>query len=126
MLHAVYEDADLVCDLLQKYDITQAHFHWFKGSSSTLQRMAQCGYYISFTPDILYEPEIQAIAKHYPMNLVMVETDGPWPFEGPITNQMTHPAMIHESASFYARLCNVPLEQVYRQFTHNTKQFYRL
>ncbi|WP_232700244.1 TatD family hydrolase [Brevibacillus daliensis] len=41
VLHAVYEDAELVCDLLQKYDVKKAHFHWFKGSKETLTRMEQ-------------------------------------------------------------------------------------
>lgn len=126
VLHAVYEDADVVCDLLEEYDIKQAHFHWFKGSAATLQRMVQRGYYISFTPDILYEEEIQEIALHYPIEQVMLETDGPWPFEGPFAEQMTHPAMIHESASFYAQLCHRPLDEVCEQIRLNTEKFYKL
>lgn len=126
VLHAVYEDADIVCDMLDEYDIRQAHFHWFKGSTATLQRMAQRGYYISFTPDITYEKEIQEIALHYPIEQVMFETDGPWRFEGPFTGQVTHPSMIHESASLYAKLCNKSLDEVCMQVTHNTKDFYRL
>jgi TatD DNase family protein len=126
VLHAVYEDADIVCDLLEAHDISKAHFHWFKGSSATLQRMAQRGYYISFTPDILYEEEIQEIALHYPIEQVMLETDGPWPFEGPFAGQMTHPSMIHESASFYAQLCHRPLHEVCEQIRLNTKKFYNL
>jgi TatD DNase family protein len=126
VLHAVYEDADIVCDLLDEYDIKQAHFHWFKGSTETLQRMAQRGYYISFTPDILYEEEIQEIALHYPIEQVMLETDGPWPFEGPFTGQMTHPSMIHASASFYAQLCDRSLDEVCDQISLNTKRFFNL
>lgn len=126
VLHAVYEDADIVCDLLDEYDIKQAHFHWFKGSTKTLQRMARRGYYISFTPDILYEEEIQEIALHYPIEQVMLETDGPWPFEGPFAGQMTHPSMIHESASLYAQLCQRSLDEVCTQIRLNTKKFYNL
>lgn len=29
VLHAVYEDADVVCDLLEKHKVSRAHFHWF-------------------------------------------------------------------------------------------------
>ena len=28
---------------------------------------------------------------------MMVETDGPWPFEGPFQDKLTHPSMIHHS-----------------------------
>lgn len=59
VLHAVYEDADIACELLQKHSVTRAHFHWFKGSKATIELMAKRGYSISFTPDITYEVEIQ-------------------------------------------------------------------
>src|SRR5690606_34414507 len=80
-LHAVYEHADIVCELLEKYEISKAHCHWFKGSPGTLERMKRAGYFISITPDVIYEEEIQIIVKHYPMEQLMVETDGPWPLK---------------------------------------------
>src|SRR5690606_40734669 len=64
--------------LLEKYSVKKAHFHWFKGDNKTLQHMAENGYFISFTPDLMYEEEIQTIARNYPLEQVMVETDGPW------------------------------------------------
>src|SRR5699024_8022176 len=30
VLHAIYEDANIVYDLLEKYRVERAHFHWFK------------------------------------------------------------------------------------------------
>ena len=95
VLHAVYEDAEIVCDLLAKNGIKRAHFHWFKGSNETVERMISAGYYISITPDVLYEEEIRALVRKYPLALMMVETDGPWPFEGPFAGEETHPRMIH-------------------------------
>ncbi len=76
VLHAVYEDADTACDLLEKHGVTKAHFHWFKGSASTIDRMKRSGYFISFTPDIWYEEEIRNLAAAYPLELMMAETDG--------------------------------------------------
>src|SRR5690625_3952729 len=37
VLHAIYEDAPLVCDLLEKYSFEKAHFHWFKGDKKTIE-----------------------------------------------------------------------------------------
>lgn len=104
ILHAVYEDAKIACDLLEKHQVQQAHFHWFKGDVATVQRMAANGYYISFTPDIVYEEEIQALALQYPPQLVMSETDGPWPFEGPFAGQTTSPWMVSEVIRTYSKL----------------------
>lgn len=126
VLHAVYEDADLVCDLLTKHEFHHAHFHWFKGSQQTVERMIDNGYFISITPDIVYEPEIQQLAKKYPLNQLMVETDGPWPFEGPFQGKMTHPAMISSVISKIAEIKGIEKEEAKRIVTENTRKFYRI
>lgn len=124
VLHAVYEDADIVCDLLEKHSIKKAHFHWFKGSRSTVERMIQAGYFISITPDVLYEEEIRTLVRDYPIALLMVETDGPWPFEGPFEGQQTHPRMIHAVIEQIALLKGLPVEEATLTLLNNTKQFY--
>jgi TatD DNase family protein len=124
ILHAVYEDAPIVCDLLENYSYNKAHFHWFKGDSKTIERMILNGYFISVTPDILYEQEIQEIVRKYPLSQMMVETDGPWPFKGPFQKFMTHPNMIHQSILKIASVKKMDAEEVYRVLYENTKQFY--
>lgn len=126
ILHAVYEDADILCDLLAKYGITKAHFHWFKGSSHTVNRMIEAGYYISVTPDVLYEEEIRSLVRIYPLELLMVETDGPWPFEGPFTGRETHPIMIHAVIEEIASIKGVSLDKTAAVILENTKRFYQL
>ncbi|WP_174479806.1 TatD family hydrolase [Paenibacillus borealis] len=126
VLHAVYEDAWTVCDLLEQHHITRAHFHWFKGPGDTVDRMISRGYYISFTPDILYEQEIQDLARRYPPELVMAETDGPWPFEGPFTGRTTHPAMVHDVAAAWGALHGYTAGEAKAILTANTLRFYGL
>jgi TatD DNase family protein len=126
VLHAIYEDADLVCDLLEKHQINHAHFHWFKGSPSTIKRMMHNRFFISVTPDCLYEEEIHALIEQYPLELIMVETDGPWPFDGPFEDQKTHPKMIHESVRKISEIKNQAIETVYGRLYKNTVNFYRL
>ncbi|WP_231734970.1 TatD family hydrolase [Bacillus sp. FJAT-29937] len=126
VLHAVYEDAKIVCDLLEKHSISKAHFHWFKGDELTINRMIQNGYFISITPDVLYENDIKELVKKYPLEQIMVETDGPWPFEGPFTGMQTHPQMMHKSLEEIARLKRMPITEVYSIVRENTVGFYRL
>ncbi|WP_407272617.1 TatD family hydrolase [Radiobacillus sp. PE A8.2] len=104
VLHAVYGDAPVVCDLLEKHGVKRAHFHWFKGDVNTVHRMMENGYFISITPDCLYEAEIQQLVTRYPLAQMMIETDGPWPFEGPFADQMTHPKMMHDTVGKIAEL----------------------
>ncbi|WHY69717.1 TatD family hydrolase [Neobacillus sp. SuZ13] len=126
VLHAVYDDAPLVCDLLEKYSVSKAHFHWFKGDQKTIDRMIRNGYHISITPDVVYEQEIQQLVSIYPLELIMVETDGPWPFEGPFAGKMTHPNMMEESIRKIALLKKLSAEEVSDVFHQNTKRFYQL
>ncbi|WP_112180221.1 MULTISPECIES: TatD family hydrolase [Paraliobacillus] len=126
VLHAVYDDAPIVCDLLEKHNLKDVHFHWFKGDQHTIDRMIDNGYFISITPDCLYEEEIQTLVTSYPLNQMMVETDGPWPFEGPVSKEKTHPKMIHQSIAKIAELKQLPISEVYQQLYNNTKTFYRL
>lgn len=126
VLHAVYDDAPFVCDLLEKHSVRKAHFHWFKGDENTVERMAGNGYFISITPDVVYEEEIQQLVQRYPLEQMMIETDGPWPFEGPFQGQMTHPNMMMESIKMIAKLKKRSNDEVAGILIRNTKFFYNL
>ncbi|WP_373229955.1 TatD family hydrolase [Cohnella sp.] len=124
VLHAVYEDAETVLDLLERYSIRKAHFHWFKGSASTAARLISDGYYISVTPDVLYEPEIRELAAVFPLNRLMVETDGPWPFEGPFTGKQTEPGMVRDVIREISLLRGLDEEKVAEAVNDNSRNFY--
>lgn len=126
VLHAVYEDAKLACDILEKHGHTKAHFHWFKGPEESIKRMIANGYFISITPDVVYETEIQQLVERYPLELMMVETDGPWPFEGPFAGQTTHPSMMSASIEKIAEIKKLPVKEVQVVLLANTKQFYKI
>lgn len=126
ILHAVYEDAPFVCDLLEKHSIHRAHFHWFKGDDKTIERMIRNQYHISVTPDLIYKERTRNLVKMYPLDLIMVETDGPWPFEGPFKEEQTHPKMIHQSLREIAKIKKCSREEVYETIYKTTTHFYRL
>ncbi|WP_409253271.1 TatD family hydrolase [Bacillus sp. SCS-153A] len=126
ILHAIYEDADSAISMLERASVRKAHFHWFKGSPKTMERMKDNGYYLSVTPDILYEEEIMSIADAYPLHRILVETDGPWRFEGPFTERMTQPGMIHEMVRKLAQIKGESVEDVYKVLLDNTKLLYEI
>ena len=126
VLHAVYEDVEIACDLLEKHNIIHAHFHWFKGSDAVLERIITNGYRVSVTPDVMYKKKIQHLVKQTPLSQLMVETDGPWPFEGEFSGKVTHPSMMHKSVQMIAKLKGMELSETYRQLYETTMNFYRL
>lgn len=126
ILHAVYEDAPIVVDLLETHSIKKAHFHWFKGDTKTVERLIQNDYFISITPDVLYEKEIQGLIRRYPLSLLMIETDGPWPFEKQFKDKMTHPKMIHDIVKKIASIKQMNEQDVAATLFTNTTNFYNL
>jgi len=126
VLHAVYEDATIAVDLLEMYRWKKAHFHWFKGNEQITHRMVENGYLFSVTPDVVYEEEIQNLVRQVPLEQLMVETDGPWPFEGPFEARMTHPDMIGESVLCMAGIKKKPVSETADVLLNNTIRFYRL
>ncbi|WP_248928455.1 TatD family hydrolase [Paenibacillus hamazuiensis] len=124
VLHAVYEDADLACDLLEKHGVGRAHFHWFKGSPDTLRRMQQNGYFVSVTPDVVYKERTKSLVEAYPLGLLMAETDDPWPFQGPYEGRRTHPGMIRDSVREIAAIKHISEEEAGAVLLENTRRFY--
>ncbi|OQR58563.1 TatD family hydrolase [Bacillus sp. CDB3] len=123
VLHAVYEDADTVCDFLEEYKVSRAHFHWFKGSEETMKRMMRNGYYISITPDVLHKEKIRKIVSYYPLEYMMVETDGPWEFQ---EDTLTHPYMIKDVLQEISIIKKISVEKVTEQIYANTVRFYKV
>ena len=124
-LHAVHDCAPIVCDLLERYSIKKAHFHWFKGDERIISRIQQNQYYISITPDIMYKEKIQQLANRFPIEQLLVETDGPWPFEDCFTGIKTHPRMIHDTIHQLSKLKQLPESYVYNQIYSNTLKLYQ-
>jgi TatD DNase family protein len=126
-LHAVYSDAPVVCDLLEKYSVSKAHFHWFKGDQRTTERMLANGYFVSITPEVaMEEPENVALVRSYSINQIMVETDGPWPFEGRFSGKRTHPLMMKESLEKIAEIKGMNIQDINTQIRNNTKIFFNI
>lgn len=123
-LHAIYDDAAVVCHLLEEHSIKQAHFHWYKGSDEMTDRLIHNGYHISITPDVLYEKRTMDLVQKYPLHLMMVETDGPWEFDGPFKNQMTHPKMIHQVIEKIGKIKQLSYEEVAKVIYDTTADFY--
>lgn len=126
VLHAVYEDGTKACDIVERHRVKRVHFHWFKGDEATVERMIRLGCMISVTPDVAYEKEIRSLVKRYPLEQMMAETDGPWPFEGPYEGRMTVPEMVHEVIEQIAAIKQLSVWEVREQLLLNTRQFYQL
>ena len=123
-LHAVHDKAAIVIDLLQREQVTKAHFHWLKADSATLQAIIQSGYMVSVTPEVCYRKRDEILAAQVPLGQLLLETDGPWPFAGPFQGKQTTPVFLQDSAIKIAELKEIPLSAAKKYVTRNARMFY--
>lgn len=69
---------DIVFEILRKNKVRHAIFHWYSGKLSTLNEIANAGYYFSINPKMLYSKNGQKILNRIPKHLMLFETDGPF------------------------------------------------
>ncbi|HNO79520.1 MAG TPA: TatD family hydrolase [Phycisphaerae bacterium] len=134
-------DYPLVIHCREAYDDTEAAliehgfkdrplvFHCFTGTEAEAGRIAANGWRISFTGIVTFKgsTELQAIARAYPDEHLMMETDSPYLSPTPVRHvRPNEPAHVAHTARFLAELRGVPFEVLAAQATRNTRAFFRL
>lgn len=104
-------------------------FHCFTGTAGEASRIAENGWRISFTGIVTFPKStwLHEIAKSYPEDALMLETDSPYLSPVPVRGkQPNEPAHIAHTARFLAKLRDVAYEELVAQTGRNTQQFFRL
>ncbi len=112
-LHSASAEDD-VLEMIVKYDIKKAIFHWYSGKIGTLKKIMDYGYYISINDTMCKSKKGQNIISKLPKNKVLVETDAPF-IEGvlPYKNYYVYQYLSHT--------WNINLEDVQMQVLRNFK-----
>jgi len=104
-------------------------FHCFTGSATEALRLEEHGWRISFTGIVTFpkSTDLQQIAKSYPQEALMIETDSPYLSPVPVRGrQPNEPAHLVHVARFLAGLRGVSYEDIVEQTAGNTRQFFDL
>lgn len=67
-----------VLELLIKYNVKNAIFHWYSGSISLIDEIVSHGYYFSINPQMANSGNGKKIISKIPLKYVLTETDGPF------------------------------------------------
>lgn len=76
-LHS-FNAEDEVLDMILKYDIKKAIFHWYIGKVGTLNKIINYGYYFSINEAMCKSKKGQNIISKLPRDRVLIETDAPF------------------------------------------------
>ena len=106
--------------LLREANVRRAVFHWYSGPEDVLDRLLDCGFYISATPALAYSPPHQQAIKRAPLNRILLETDSPVVFD----NRPARPADVMDTLNFVAGLKDTDPVSVARTTTQNADWFF--
>jgi TatD DNase family protein len=103
-------------------------FHCFSGSRELAEQALALDFMISFSGIVTFRKaeDLREVAKHVPLDRLLVETDCPFLAPVPYRGKRNEPAYVVEVARCIAELRGVEVEEVARVTTENFKRFLRL
>jgi len=126
IVHAPHDSAREALEILMQVGVRRAVFHWHKSDDATTRAILDAGYLISLTPEVAYRNRDMKLARMIPLARMMVETDGPWPHDGPFKGRPTEPAMVVEAVDAIAQVLSVRRELVGAVTTANARMLFRI
>jgi TatD DNase family protein len=133
IVHSRDAEADLLPEL-EKYAARvkpgniPGVIHCFTGTQEFGQRCIELGFYISFSGILTFknaEP-LRVAAKAYPIDRILVETDSPFLAPIPFRGKKGEPSMVLQTAMKLAEVKGLPLDEVARITTENSKRFFKI
>ena len=104
-------------------------FHCFTGTGEDARRIAEHGWRVSFTGVVTFKKagELREIARTYPLDQLMIETDSPFLSPEPVRSvRPNEPVHVVHVARFLANLRGVAFEDLVSHTRRNTRAFFGL
>lgn len=115
-LHAAGAWRD-VFDLVIKYDINRAIFHWYTGPLNLLEELIETGYKISINPSLYFQKKHRRVLEACPLKAILTESDGPYKYRG----LYLRPDLIPELVETIALIKNVDVNSLIKVINQNLK-----
>jgi len=119
LLHARRAWAEAL-ELLDKFEIRRAVFHWYSGPPDVLERILARGYFISATPAAEYSARHREALKEAPLSRILLETDAPEKYRG----KLSEPADLTRSLIAVSGLKGIPPEEAAAAVWKNSLEFF--
>ena len=99
--------------------------HCFTESQEIADAAMEMGFYISFSGIVTFKSakDLKDVAKHVPLDRMLIETDSPYLAPAPFRGKMNQPGYVRYVAEHIAELRGISVEEVAERTTEN---FFRL
>jgi TatD DNase family protein len=125
-LHAPHEAAADALAALKRHGIERAVFHWHKAPAAVTRAIIDAGYLVSVTPDVISRNRDRDLVTGVPLDALLVESDGPWPYGGEFEGLDSGPWLASRVAEEVAKLKRLPIEDVMYQLSTNACRLFDL
>jgi TatD DNase family protein len=125
-LHAPHGAASGALEALTRRGLERAVFHWHKAPAEVTRAIVDAGYFVSVTPDVVYRDRDREMVASVPLESLLVESDGPWRYQGEFEGMDSGPWLASRVAEEVAKLKQVPVDDVMFQLSTNTCRLFDL
>lgn len=126
VVHAPHASAARALDLLKSRQIERAVFHWHKAPADVTRAIIEAGYLVSVTPDVVYRERDRELVETVPMESLLVESDGPWPYRGEFEGLPSGPWLCARVAEEVAKIKRLPIDETMYRLSVNTCELFDL
>lgn len=109
-------------------EIVGGVFHCFTEDLEMAKQGLDLGFYISFSGIVTFNnaKQLQEVAKHVPLDRMLIETDSPFLAPQPLRGHGNEPANVRLVAEFIAKLRGIDVDELAAQTTKNYKKLFKI
>ncbi len=102
--------------------------HCYSGTVEQIQPFLDMNFYLSLAGPVTFKnaPEAKEVAKHIPLDRLLIETDAPYLAPHPYRGKRNEPAYVTKVAETIAELRGMTYEEICRVTTENALTIYRI
>jgi TatD DNase family protein len=126
VIHAPHGAALGAFDALRAADVERAVFHWHKAPADVTRAIVDAGYLVSVTPEVVYRERDRELVETIPLESLLVESDGPWPYAGEFEGTPSGPWLVSRVAEEVAKIKRLPVEETMYRLSENTCRLFHL
>ena len=126
IVHAPHGAAVTAFQALKTRRVERAVFHWHKAPADVTRAIVEAGYFVSVTPEVVYRERDRELVESVPLESLLVESDGPWPYKGEFLSMPSGPWLVARVAEEVAKIKRLPIEETVYRLSVNTCQLFDL
>ena len=126
VLHAPHGAAVGGLEALREAKVERAVFHWHKAPAEVTKDIVAAGYMVSVTPEVVYRDRDRELVEAVPLDSLLVESDGPWPYRGEFEGTPSGPWLVTRVAEEVAKIKHLPVDEAMYRLSVNACRLFDL